>query len=378
MIRALVFAQFGSFGGTRAYLVELLRLLKSQNIEVILCGLSDADEEMEALCESLGFVCHDFPSAENAGSVFNIQHLIFGRFREQRAMKRLQLIHRPDLVIASASTPGVFLGSRHGFHPDVYILHSYPVDNRTGIRGWLKRKAINFRMPVKMKYLTVSSYSRSQLIQCWGLTPKRFFTKVIYNTAADLALPRVASSTTPLVVTIGHVTEYKNPLLWIRVARDVIKKVSDARFIWVGDGDLLEFCKAKVQDLGIEDQVAFVGRNDDVVPILQIATVYFQPSQIENCSIAVLEAMRSGVPCVVSNRGGLPELVEDGVTGMVVELQDESGIAHTLSSLLRDKGRQKRFGKSGAKRYREMFGPERWKEETLTFLGLNQVKGNTK
>ncbi len=123
-------------------------------------------------------------------------------------------------------------------------------------------------------------------------------------------------------------------------------------------------------ELGVDDHVHFVGRlsRGDVASAMAGATLFVMPSRLEPFGIVVLEAWRAGVPVVATTRGGAPEFVEDGVTGVLVDPFDTPAFTEVLAGLLSDDRRRVALGRAGhqrvqafgwnaiADRYRDVYG----------------------
>ena len=104
--------------------------------------------------------------------------------------------------------------------------------------------------------------------------------------------------------------------------------------------------------MGLADSVRYVGVVEDVVPILKAADVLLLPSETESFGLVALEAMASGVPVVASDVGGLPEVVEHGVTGFLAPVGDVDAMAAFCLKLLADCAR---YGQAARKRAVELF-----------------------
>ncbi len=142
---------------------------------------------------------------------------------------------------------------------------------------------------------------------------------------------------------VVHVSNFR-PVKRVHVALEVfhlIRQCIRARFILVGDGPVRADIERRVAELNLGDDVTFAGEQHDLVPWLSSADLFLLPSSEESFGLAALEAMACEVPVVASNVGGLPEIIEDGVTGFVcppnaVEAMAERGIALLTDSTLRE------------------------------------------
>ena len=105
----------------------------------------------------------------------------------------------------------------------------------------------------------------------------------------------------------------------------------------VGDGDYREALQTLVKELNIGDRVTFLGTRTDVPELLAQADVFIHvPDCAEGFGIAVVEAMASGLICVCGDRGALPEIVDDGRSGFIVEKNDPERLAQLLRAIAED------------------------------------------
>src|SRR5262245_42619315 len=128
-----------------------------------------------------------------------------------------------------------------------------------------------------------------------------------------------------------HVSNFR-PVKRTREVVEVFARVREevpARLLMVGDGPDLTDTAELARSLGVADDVQFLGEQDQVVPLLSVADVFLLPSSQESFGLAALEAMACEVPVVASRIGGLPELVEDGVSGFLHQPDDLEGMARS-------------------------------------------------
>jgi glycosyltransferase involved in cell wall biosynthesis len=110
-----------------------------------------------------------------------------------------------------------------------------------------------------------------------------------------------------------------------------------------------------VHERGLACDVEALGEQDQVVPLLSVSDLFLLPSAQESFGLAALEAMACQVPVVASRVGGLPEVVEDGVSGYLCEPEDVDGMAKAAVTLLTDPQMHARFAKAGLDRVRQHF-----------------------
>jgi glycosyltransferase involved in cell wall biosynthesis len=116
----------------------------------------------------------------------------------------------------------------------------------------------------------------------------------------------------------------------------VLRRVPDAYLLIIGEGSRREALEAQARDLHIAHRVVFTGRRDDVPAVTAALDVAVLPSYREAQGLSILEAMALSRPVVASNVGGIPEMIEDGVTGLLVEPHDVAALAAAITRLLRD------------------------------------------
>jgi len=153
-----------------------------------------------------------------------------------------------------------------------------------------------------------------------------------------------------VVGTVGSLTPVKAPEVLVRVAAQVLARCPEARFVHIGEGPLKDKVKALSRELGIQDSLLFLERRQDIPRLLAAMDVFVLTSRSEGMPNAVMEAMATGLPCVVTDAGGCRELVRDGETGFVVPVGDEEGLAERILRLLRDEAMRRRMGLKGRER----------------------------
>jgi glycosyltransferase involved in cell wall biosynthesis len=160
------------------------------------------------------------------------------------------------------------------------------------------------------------------------------------------------------ILTLGHVVFYKNPMLWIEVAEDVLAHTDkNIEFVWAGDGPLLQKCRNRVIN---NPSIKFVGFIKDVDSLYASADIYFQPSLLESQGMSVIGAMAHRIPCVVSNAGGLPESVEDGKNGWIAEPEDKSAFSQQILTLINNSRKRRQLGYEGEKIFNKKFDKSTW------------------
>jgi N-acetyl-alpha-D-glucosaminyl L-malate synthase BshA len=140
----------------------------------------------------------------------------------------------------------------------------------------------------------------------------------------------------------------------VKVFAQVVKEVP-AQLVLVGDGPDRSSAEWLAHDLGIHKQIHFMGKQDRVNELLPLADLMLMPSELESFGLAALEAMACKVPSVATRVGGVPELIEDGVTGLLYPVGEVDAMAAGAVRLLKDRPRLEAMREAARKTARENF-----------------------
>ena len=147
--------------------------------------------------------------------------------------------------------------------------------------------------------------------------------------------PRFARPGESLLVHLSNFRPVKRVLDVIETFARVSRALP-ARLLLIGDGPERSAAEFLAMRLGIGDRVDFVGKQENVNELLALSDLMLMPSEMESFGLAALEAMACRVPAVATNVGGVPELIEDGVNGLLYEIGDVEGMAAGAISILSD------------------------------------------
>jgi sugar transferase (PEP-CTERM/EpsH1 system associated) len=168
----------------------------------------------------------------------------------------------------------------------------------------------------------------------------------------------------PLVGAVGRLHRQKGFADLITALAQVREHLPAVWLLLVGDGDLRGDLEAHAQALGLSEVVAFAGLRTDIPEILAGLDLFALPSLWEGLPNVVLEAMAAGLPVAATAVGGTPEVVVDGITGILIPPQDPEVLAQAITRLLRDPGLRYRMGQAGRERVAQRFTVERMVEQT--------------
>jgi glycosyltransferase involved in cell wall biosynthesis len=182
-------------------------------------------------------------------------------------------------------------------------------------------------------------------------------------TAFDRSNPAGAP---PVLLAVGRFIEKKAPHITIEAFSKAHRALPGARLRMVGDGPLLDECRALAKALGVADAVAFLGAQPHAVvqEEMRRARGFVQHSveaangDCEGTPVAILEASASGLPVVSTRHAGIPDVVLEGETGILVDERDTDAMAAGMIALLREAELARRLGEAARRRTQSRFSKQ--------------------
>jgi glycosyltransferase involved in cell wall biosynthesis len=210
-------------------------------------------------------------------------------------------------------------------------------------------------------FVAVSREDRRRMIEIERVPAKRI--RVLANgiaprspTAGRDLRAELGIGSGPLLGAVGALRAQKAYDVLIRAAGALRGHHPDLHVLIAGDGPERSRLEALVRELGLTDVVMLLGRRLDVPDILAELDVAVCASNYEGTPLAVIEYMGAGLPIVATRVGGVPDLIEDGVHGVLVEPGDPAGLAAAIDDLLSDPARASELGAQARERRRREFG----------------------
>ena len=159
-----------------------------------------------------------------------------------------------------------------------------------------------------------------------------------------------------VVITVASLTPHKGHKVLIDTASSVSKRHDSVRFLIVGDGPLRKKLEAYAKELQLSSKIVFTGQQKDIFPLLKLADLFVLPStEREGLGIALIEAMAVGLPVIGTKLGGIPEVIEDKVNGLLVVPGSSYELAAAIEKLANNKQIRKKMGQMGRKIYEQKF-----------------------
>jgi L-malate glycosyltransferase len=364
-----------NMGGTESQAVELARRIPAAGYDVTLGCLRAHGPLLERL-QGTAVVLREFhPTGglDTAAGLYQLLRLSWFLRRE-----KFDVVHTHDLWSNLLGVPAARLAGVRAIvssRRDLAHLDWYQGKRRV----WLRRI-----QNLSGVVLANATPIRDALIAEDGFAPEKV--RVIHNgvdvekfhasrNGRDHLFPGVGTG--KLVVLVGNMhTDVKGHPWLIASAPAVVREFPYTRFVLVGDGAQRASFERQITGLGLERNFLFLGRRADIPEILACCDIAVLPSKAEGLPNAVLEYMAAGLPTVVSRVGGNAELVEHGVTGLLVPPEDSPALSAALLRLLNDPGLGRDMAQSAREFTIRNFSFERLvREVDALYTGLLQRGG---
>lgn len=338
----------GSFerAGTQQFLLELLKRIDRTRFDPVVMSTARRGELLSDI-ESLGIDVHEFGTGRTLVSPATIS----GLFRAVRFLRR-ERVAVLNCMLGLITLMGPFVGRAAGV-PVV-------LNNQRNLSYWLHGRSreamyrfVNRRLVDAV--LVNSAAAERELLGRFGVPASKV---VSVGTGVDLRRIaearageelgnelRIAGRT--VVGIVAKLSPVKGHEHFLRAAAGVVKAHDDVAFLVVGDGPRRQMLAKMAKDLEIADAVIFAGARDDVPSLLKLMDVFVLSSLSEGSPNAVLEAMAAGLPVIATDVGGLPDMVIDGESGILVPPGDSEALGNAISKILEDPERAAAMGRMG-------------------------------
>ena len=211
---------------------------------------------------------------------------------------------------------------------------------------------------------SISNYLKEETIKHFGSTREievisnfvncDVYTPIKDQVARAAARRRLAAPGEAILMHLSNFRPVKRVVDVVRIFSQVACEMP-AQLVLVGDGPDRSAAEWLAHDLGIHSRVHFLGKQDRVHELLPLADLMLMPSEQESFGLAALEAMACKVPSIATRVGGVPELIEDGVTGLLYSVGDVDAMARGALSLLKDRKRLDNLREAGRKTAQKRF-----------------------
>ncbi len=177
----------------------------------------------------------------------------------------------------------------------------------------------------------------------------------------------------PVIGMIGRIAEEKRPFLWLDIARLVLDRRPDARFVWIGSGPMREVMLARAKDIGIGDRLSVPGLSNDVTSAFRSMTLFLMTSRVEGLPNASIEAQHFGIPVVIAAVGGAPETIAEGITGVSVTGDEPDKFADAVMRFLENPDLAKMARQAAPAFVADTFSVDRMLQRSIEIYKLDRV-----
>jgi len=287
----------------------------------------------------------------------------------------------PASIRALATSTGADIVHAHGYKADIYAslamsrtsvplvstCHNW-IDDDLFVRTygtldrWMLRRydaVIAVSQAVKQRLLSSAVPEASIHLIRNGIDLRPF------DTATPSLRSLVPDPEALLVGWVGRLSSEKGPDLFVRAAAEIHQSFPSAHFLLIGDGPDRASLEALIQNLGIAPSVHLVGRRTDMPAVYASLDIAVSSSRREGLPMAILEGMASRLPWVATDVGDVPQLIQDGHTGILVPPEDTTALARAVTTLLGNAEVRRRLGTAARHLVENDFSAEKMTDEYL-------------
>ena len=341
-MRILVATSSEIRGGAESYLLTIARSAARAGSEVH--AAFPPREQNLSLAEELrraGVTFRPLEITEPKGGWWNRRGTLTRALRMGARLVRV----RPQLVHMILPWPG------HCFGPllacaglGVPTLATFQLVAESEVVPPGRRRLVRWMQSRRQRWVAVSEHNRQLLAESFGMPTEEI--TLIYNGAP--ALPPTASmesaaglrssvrarlgvgNDTSILLTVGRLDDQKGHRQIVEALPRLLSERPDLVLAWAGDGPLRQALAADLRRLGLDSHVLILGQRNDVSDLLRAADLFLFPSLFEGLPFALLEAMAHGLPVVASDAASIPEIVHDGVHGLLFSAGDVPEMAEKV------------------------------------------------
>jgi glycosyltransferase involved in cell wall biosynthesis len=270
------------------------------------------------------------------------------------------------------------LGVRFFVHPHGYDYSSLVRSNPEICTEYLRYNGAD-------GIITASHFVKAKLT-AWGLEPARIH---VVPYGVDVPTEPVTRTQREIIrcIAVGRMVSKKSPILTLHAFQQALQAVPGMHLDYIGTGDLFPAAREFVEAFRLDGHVTLHGSqpNEVVVQAMHQADIFLQHSRTdplsgdeEGMGVSIVEAMAQSLPVVATRHNGIPEVVQDGVTGYLVQEGDSRDMADRLVALARDAELRHRMGVAGWQRAKANFSWERERKDLLQILGLGHAKSQNR
>lgn len=334
--------------------VLLSKLVQKQELNLTVILLNGGRLEKEV--RDLGISVRVFP--ENLWGSARIFLELVREFRQSN----VQLVHThkyKDTILAApaARICGVshIVRTVHGLREPFEGLKAFKMNLYEAVERTVHRycvdSIIGVSSQIESKYKAEGRVSRVTCIRNGIDLEGKSVQTDRWRTRRDLGI----DIRTCLIGTVGRLTPVKGIPYLLEAARILLRQGANVKVLVVGDGSIRQDLMTQTHELGITENVVFLGHREDTVELMQSMDIFVLPSLSEGIPMALLEAMMSSLPVIASRVGGIPEVIEDNISGLLVNPEDPEHLAKMCRRVMEDHELADLLGRAARERVAKEF-----------------------
>lgn len=340
-------------GGTPRKLLSLARHIDRQQARLVFVQFKPSSFAQEFV--ELGWQVH----AANTESPLNLAWQIH---RIARACKA-------D-VICTHFTRSLVTGFVAGRINRIPIIHNE--HSSANYRRGLGRRLARLVLPLVDLIICNSHHTRLSIRECYPGTADKLVTihnpveeRIARRARPDVRATLKVADNEVLIAHIGRMIPERDQLTLLQAVYELRRTYPTVRLLMIGDGPGRADLESNAAKLGLKDSVAFTGNSNEIGDYIRAADIYVNPTLDEGFGIAVVEAMLSGIPVVLSDRGAHPELIIPDQTGFLYPGGNSHALMSRLRLLIEDPGLIRRVGHAGRQHAQHCFSPQNYSTQYL-------------
>lgn len=348
--------------GPETYLLDLLHDIDSDSFNVRIACIIDPRWHRQLFIEELRKKKISFEAIEIKNKLNSKDFFFVNRMIKDH---NIDLLHTHD---ARSDVIGLLV-SKINRIPIITFAHGWlnwtHLFSKERLYAWLEYLAVSFSNKIvvasrSMEHDLLTKGIPQKKIHCipHGIDIQKFNPAMTNNhIRKEFNIPDEA----PLIATVGRFHPWKGQRYFIEAAKIVSEKFPESRFLIVGDAAFNGHAKYKqellelIGALNLEEKIILSGSRQDIPEIMSDMDLFVLPSLREPFGIVLLEAQACGKPVIATSVGGIPEVMKDGDTGILVEPGDSEELARAILSLLSNREKMRTMGSAGRKMIMDLY-----------------------
>ncbi|MHA1989071.1 MAG: glycosyltransferase [Promethearchaeota archaeon] len=352
--------------------IRWAKSLRENNIEVAIFSIHTPNPKLYADTPDIFLSSSNAPRELQTKRESNLSKIVY--LRSVNKVRKLIKDLRPDILHTHYASSYGLTGALAGFHPyiisvwgsDIYSFPHYSIIHHSIIKFSLSRADIILSTGIALKKETEKFAKKEILITPFGIDIKKFFPEKVKSIFTEPSI---------IVGTIKTLEKRYGIEYLIKAFAKVKNKYAEKslKLLIVGQGTQREYLQSLVLELGIEDDTIFTGfvNHDEIIQYHNMLDIFVAASLEESFGVSVLEASACGKPVVVSNVGGLPEVVDQDKTGFLVDKENPELLAEAIGRLVCNPDLRGEMGRNGRQKVIDEYD---WEDSVKRMISIYESK----